>query len=180
MELVYIFAPNLFAVRFNKGEDDEFNHLFECWNDVEFLEEFFENNKADLESGFYNNHVVEHAVKRTKEEAQLLEDDLMELSRRSKLGEKPDLDDLFKPLHNKDRFFMELHKTKAKGGYNNSWLRIYAIRIDTNTYVITGGGIKLTKTMNDREHLINELEKLTMVKGWLEENGFLDQKSVTI
>lgn len=75
---------------------------------------------------------------------------------------------------------MELHKTKATGGFINSWLRIYAIRIDTNTYVITGGGIKLTKTMNDREHLINELEKLTKVKEWLEENGFLDQKSVTI
>ena len=34
--------------------------------------------------------------------------------------------------------------------------------------------------MNNREHLINELEKLTKVKEWLEENGFLDQKSVTI
>lgn len=180
MKLVRIFVPNLYAIRFNEGEDDEFTHLFECWSDVAYLEEFFENNKSDLESGFYNIHVVEHAVKRTKEEAQLLENDLMELSRRSKLGEKPDLDILFKPLYNKDYCFMELHKTKAKGGYVNSWLRIYAIRIDTNTYVITGGGIKLTKTMNDRVHLINELEKLTKVKNWLEENGFLDQKSVTI
>ncbi len=180
MKLVPIFAPNLYAIRFNEGEDDEFNHLFECWRDVAYLEEFFENNKADLTSGFYENQRIEKAVKLTMEEGQYLEDDLLKLSDKSKKGDKPNLDDLFKPLYNKDNCFMELHKTKATGGFINSWLRIYAIRIDTNTYVITGGGIKLTKTMNDREHLINELEKLTKVKEWLEENGFLDQKSVTI
>ena len=75
MKLVRIFVPNLYAIRFNEGEDDEFTHLFECWSDVAYLEEFFENNKSDLESGFYNIHVVEHAVKRTKEDKERYDKD---------------------------------------------------------------------------------------------------------
>lgn len=175
MKLVPIFAPNLYAVRFNEEKDDEFARLFECWNDVAYLEEFFENNKADLESGFYNSHVVEHAVKLTIDEAKKFEKKLLDLSLKSMQGKKPDLDSLFKPLFKSDSCFMELLKSKAKGSKRKSWLRIYAIKIDTNIYAITGGGIKLTETMNNRSHLKTELKKLNMVKKWLRENGILDQ-----
>ena len=44
-------------------------------------------------------------------------------------------------------------------GIKNPWLRIYAIRIASNTYVITGSTIKLTKNMDERKHTNDELDK---------------------
>ena len=53
---------------------------------------------------------------------------------------------------------------KAYGQASPSWLRVYALRVDTNLFVITGGAIKLTETMNDRDHLKLELKKLRISK----------------
>lgn len=51
-------------------------------------------------------------------------------------------------------------------------MRLYAIRLDPNLYVITGGAIKLTETMNERDHTKNELQKLEQAAVWLKEIGF--------
>ena len=64
--------------------------------------------------------------------------------------------------------------TKAKGDQLKSWLRIYALKIDENVYVITGGAIKLTKTMLEREHTKHELEKLERCHDYLREEGISD------
>ena len=66
------------------------------------------------------------------------------------------LQDLFEPLHKRENEDYSLLKSKAK----NSWLRLYAIRIEENLYVITGGSIKLTKSMQDRTHTNLELKKI--------------------
>lgn len=58
-----------------------------------------------------------------------------------------------------------------------SWLRIYAIRIDPNVYIVTGGAIKLTAKMQDREHTQIELEKLNKCRNFLIDNGVFDQDS---
>lgn len=55
-----------------------------------------------------------------------------------------------------------------------SWLRIYAIKLDSNVYVVTGGAIKLTQKM-DRPHLMAELKKQERCKKWLKEQGVYDQ-----
>ena len=52
-----------------------------------------------------------------------------------------------------------LQKSKGKLNYN-SWLRLYAIRIDKHLYVISGGAIKLTKKMEQRDHTKAELDKM--------------------
>lgn len=33
-----------------------------------------------------------------------------------------------------------------------SWLRLYAIKLEPGCYIITGGAIKLTRTMEERQH----------------------------
>ena len=38
MEIVPIFGENLYAVRYPDEEKDEFERLFELWQDPEFLE----------------------------------------------------------------------------------------------------------------------------------------------
>ena len=58
-----------------------------------------------------------------------------------------------------------------------SWLRIYAIRREPNVYVVTGGAIKLSRTMQEREHTALELDKLNRCKAFLKANGVFDQDS---
>ena len=55
----------------------------------------------------------------------------------------------------------------------NPKLRIYAVRIAENTYVVTGGAIKLTDRMEERPHTKEQLVRLTKVKDWLRDEGIL-------
>ena len=56
----------------------------------------------------------------------------------------------------------------------DGWLRLYAIRIDHNTFVITGGGIKLVRTMQEDKLLEEELQKLKDTQQYLIENNLFD------
>lgn len=58
-------------------------------------------------------------------------------------------------------------------------LRLYAIKIDDDTFIITGGAIKLPlqHLMEDREHTLMELAKLKKAKYYLKENGVFDDES---
>lgn len=58
-----------------------------------------------------------------------------------------------------------------------SWLRIYAIKLDPGIYIITGGAIKLTRTMQEREHTLVELARMENVRKYLLENDITDMDS---
>jgi len=73
MEIVIIFVNFLYSIKYSESEYDEFVRLFELWQDVEYLENFFQKNIQDLQSGFYGNISVEEAVIQTKSEAKRLE-----------------------------------------------------------------------------------------------------------
>lgn len=67
---------------------------------------------------------------------------------------------------------LQLSKGSAKSRWRrNPKLRIYAIRIDEDTYVLTGGAIKLTHKMEEAEATRKELDKLMDVKRWLKNKG---------
>jgi len=176
-----IIKDSLYAIKYDKNVDDEFTKLFENWNDVQYLESFFEEHKKDLQKGFYNNISIEEAVFKTIEEAGDLEKELIEIAEEGKINNYENLQTLFKPLYNKDKSrypIPEHQKSKVYGSYRKSWLRIYAIRIDENVFIITGGAIKLTRTMNDREHLLTELNKLNQVKQFLIEQEIIDVDTI--
>ena len=91
------------------------------------------------------------------------------------------LDYLFRPLENQRIHEMLLSREKAKGkrsSTHNSWLRIYAIKLDEGTYLVTGGAIKLTHLMAEREHTLNELRKMEMVRNYLLDNGVRDADGI--
>lgn len=75
---------------------------------------------------------------------------------------------------------MLLGREKAKGrrSAHDSWLRIYALRLESNTYLVTGGAIKLTRTMEEREHTLNELKRMEQVRNYLIEQGAVDLDGV--
>ncbi len=177
MEILSIFEivkNSLLAVQFDDKEENEFRNLFNLWKDYEFLESFFEDNLIDLNSGFYEETEIENAVLLTIDDAKKTEKRIFELATKGQTNTDEVLQNIFKPLIS-DSFDITLERQKAYGLRNKSWLRIYAIRISPNRFVITGGAIKLTKTMNDREHLIKELEKLEIAKKYLKENYLIEE-----
>ena len=58
-----------------------------------------------------------------------------------------------------------------------SWLRIYAIKLEPGIYVITGGAIKLTRTMQEREHTLVELARMEKVRRFMLDNNIMDKDS---
>ena len=58
-----------------------------------------------------------------------------------------------------------------------SWLRIYAIKLEPGIYIITGGAIKLTRTMQEREHTLVELARMEKVRRFLLDNDIADKDS---
>ena len=174
MKLVSIFGENLFAIKYESEEKDEFARLFELWQDAEYLEQFFDTHKADLQNGFWGDISVEGAIFETYDYAENLEQRLLKLSKQSTNVLLDGLDELFKPLHNSQSRIFTLNKSKAK----ETWLRIYALRVDTNVYIITGGAIKLTLKMNERTHTIRELQKIESCRTFLLSQGIIDTDGV--
>ena len=170
---------SLYSMKYDENEQDEFQRIFNEWNDIEFLESFFEENKNDLFSGFYENISITDAIFRTIEESERLEKSIKKIAEKGKQDNCENLQTLFKPLNNKDEYPVPLlQKNKTYGSNNKSWLRIYAIRLEPNLFVVTGGAIKLTKTMNEREHLIKELEKIEQVKKYFVAKQVFDNDSL--
>ena len=60
---------------------------------------------------------------------------------------------------------------------HTSWLRIYAIKLSEGVYVITGGAIKLTLKMEEREHTKLELAKMERVRSFLLNENIIDDDS---
>lgn len=161
----------LYSVAYDENEN-EFKRLFDLWiHDFEYLESFFEENKADLQSGFWGAMNVEKAIDKTRTSAIKLRKQFYDIANNSELTNDK-LQQLFRPLRNDEYHINSLSKEKSTEG----WLRIYAIRISENAYVVSGGAIKLTKTMNNaNSHLLLELKKLEFTKRFLIENGLTDE-----
>ena len=67
----------------------------------------------------------------------------------------------------------EKARLKNKLGHP-SWLRLYAIKLTSGVYIITGGAIKLTATMQEREHTRKKLAKLERVRNFLLQENVMD------
>ncbi len=179
IDIVRIFGgeiPCLSSFRFEINGLDEFNKVMDEWNDVEYLTDFFTRNESDLNSSFIGGITIEEAVKETLDDVSALETKLMNLAQSSSTNNSGSgLDAMFKDLYN--GVAVELSPTKAYGvnKKRDSWLRIYAIKLGSNVYVITGGAIKLTKTMGEREHTREELLKFKRCLNYLKETGVWDE-----
>lgn len=112
--------------------------VFNLWNDYQWLRDYFTTHAEDLASYFHITD-IDSAVFDTVDDANDLECLIMDLN--------PDanLDALFRPLENTRMSEAVLGREKAKGRYHyhSSWLRLYAIRLESGRYIITGRAIKV-------------------------------------
>lgn len=164
----------LWSVRYDNEDDNALATLFDNWNDVLWLRSFFKNNINDL-SSYFRVTDVNQAIYDTIEESDKIECLIMDLS------PDADLDRLFRPLSNNRTSDTLLGKEKArlKECISNhaSWLRIYALKLSSGIYIITGGAIKLTATMQERQHTLIELQKMENVRNFLINESIIDNES---
>ena len=179
MKIVDIFAhvkDKLLSVQFESNDCDEFTLAFRNWNDTEYLESFFEDNKKDLQSGFYGAITIEEAIFSTIDEATYFEEYVREVAKTGKFETENSLQELvFNSLHKNDQNYI-LQESKAYGPDDKSWLRIYAVRISSECFVVSGSAIKLTASMGDRDHTAIQLKKLKITAAYLKENDLLDEE----
>ncbi len=192
MKIVSTFAvveESLYAVLFdteiNAVDDDgatisqeqlhEFRRLFDFWNDPVRLRAFFEAHEEDLKDDYWEGITIDEAIEKTRKEAKKLEAILLEYAEKGKTTRTKNLSMLFKPLSD-GKIEKKLEKDKVKVDGKKTWIRLYAIRIDHNFFMICGGAIKLRKTLNDRTYLLKELEKLEITRNYLmdEDNDLLE------
>lgn len=160
----------LWAVRYDGDKDNALFTLFEQWNDPEWLVNFFLANISDLTS-YFKITDINQAIYDTVEDNHKLQCLILDIS--------PDanLDLLFRPLENNRTSEILLGKEKARiknRPQHASWLRIYAIKLEPGCYIITGGAVKLTRTMQERAHTLAELNKMETVRNFLIDGGAID------
>ena len=160
----------LWAAHYKGDDGNALQILFEQWSDPEWLVDFFLTNMADLES-YFKITDINQAIYDTIDDNQRIQCLILDLS------PEADLDKIFRPLENSRTNEMLLGKEKARikdRPEHVSWLRIYAVKLEPGCYIITGGAIKLTCTMQEREHTLKELNKMEQVRNYLISNNAID------
>lgn len=165
MKIVPIFAKRLFAFHYDGEADNAYSSILSLWDDIEYLYSFLKENVQDWPKGYDMEKLMDKIIN----DANLIDDTLYEIIRQP----NKKLDHFFKTLDNNEYQFKILSLQKGR----QSYLRLYAIRIDEDTFVITGGAIKFHHLMQDREHTKNELEKLNNAKYYLKTQGIFDDDS---
>ncbi len=161
----------LWAVRFDKDNENALQKVLSQWSDAGWLADFFTQNFDDLISYFRITN-IEDAIYQTMEDRDELACIIMDIS------PEANLDQFFRPLDNNRISEMLLGKEKGRL-HRRSWLRLYAIKLSMGIYIITGGAIKLTRTMQEREHTLQELEKMEKVRNFLIQERVFDEDIFT-
>lgn len=176
MEIIELFSGCLYSIKYDNQELDEYTRLFQEWQDPLLLGTFFTDNQKFLKNEIWKNIPSPYsAALQVIREANELSDLISELSRNTNNQETPDLDSHFHYLDGEFKDVFEYVPMKSYGTDSPSLLRLYAIKITSNCYLITGGGIKLAKKIQDSpgicDHVINNIKQ---VRSYLKVNGILD------
>jgi hypothetical protein len=163
VKIISTFVPGLSTFKF--GNVDELERLLDLWNDKMYLYEYFEINLDRF--SYYDLTSTREAVEATLKQVRGLKDKLIDMA----LHNRGNLDSLFKNLDNnayKSGILLPKQKLPQR------WLRMYAIKIESNHYVITGGALKPTKYMDEGAETLLELEKLERCRNYLQDQGVYD------
>lgn len=166
MKIIDIFANRkLYAVKYDGEDFHELDRLLDLWNDPSHLQTFVKTNSKDLPKDRTSYQVINDILNNVSE----LEDILDEIANDGNRQFK----EFFSPLYNQEYKVVELSMQKGRKNY----LRLYALKIDDNCFLITGGAIKFTHLMEERPHTLEELNKINRCRDFLKSNGVFDDGS---
>ena len=161
MKIVSIFADQLFAFHYDNEADNEFDRLMDLWTDVAYLHSYAKrNNVADVK-GFITDIL---------QSAEQIQDFLNTIYRTNLLYGV-----YFEPLQESEK--KKIILPFQKGKIRRNQLRLYAIKLEDNCFIITGGAIKMSQKMSEHPDTANELVKLTVARNYLNKNGVFDEDS---
>lgn len=167
MKIVDIFAPQLFAFRFQKESLDEYELALYQWTDVEYLKQFYETNYSFIKNNKYfpiNN--VNEFVDFISNNADAFDDILENASANGNLT------DYFEVLSKGKNIYELLPHKKSKFQV----LRLYGIQLG-EVIIIAGSAIKLTQEMDDHPETKRQKEKLKSFQDFLRDNCINDEDS---
>lgn len=175
IKIVPIFDKgSLYSISFN-NEKDECEKLFDFWGDTEAVYVYLVKREAFLKAEFFQHDTLVEVYNQILYERKLLHKALLNIDKLKGPSRGAAIKDFFKPLEN--TLLHDIRK-KAKASSFKPVLRLYAIGLGDKV-IITGGGIKLTPTMNEDDELLKELNKMNRIKQFLVENGVVDQEGLT-
>lgn len=163
MEIDIIFDERLYSFRHQKRKN-EYRRLLDQWNNPEYIFEFYEKNKKYFQDSFFGSgYDVEKFSEDIESDLESLEGFLESVNNNKNV----DIKHYFEPLSDKkkDIKILSLHKKKLK------LLRLYALKITDDMFVITGGAIKITKKMQGHPITKEEFAKLEQAQKFLEHKG---------
>ncbi len=164
MKIVCIFTGQLYAFHYSGEKDNELTRLLSLWRDTQFLKDFINQNHTDIPK----HENIEKLPLKLIDLADEIDDTLLDIYENNL-----NLENFFKPLDNNEYQIVTLSKQKGRKNY----LRLYALKIDTNCFVITGGAIKFHHLMKDRKHTFDELTKIEKCREFLKSNDVFDAES---
>ena len=176
MEIVAIFPPYIYSIQHDGRLENEYDRLLDEWNDVSHVVQFMEENSAYLDADIWNNvRQPEDAAAQVLDEAARLEELFEQLHENVTKGETPDFDSHFHLLEGKYKYEIKQPPMKSYGTTRPSLIRLYAIKMASNTYLITGGGIKLADTIQNAPYLKDHiLQEIDLTREYLKANGIMD------
>ena len=154
MKIVPIFAEKLYALQYDGEAEDEYFRLLDLWTNSAYLRQYAKDN---------NISNIREFVDRIIADAEYIDDLMIRINRSNQ-----SLESFFKTLWNLETGTRVLSLQKGR----RNKLRIYAIKIDTNLFVITGGAIKLVLDMD-----VHEKNKLEVAKDYFKRNHVFDNDS---
>jgi len=184
MELLCIFVDEetgegLYSILYGREEKDEYERLFDNWADASYVLEYLKQNQKYLAADYFAGADIEDIASKIDKESEELENAI----ENHFFDSDKTLQMLFLPIGK--QYLLPLHqKTKAlvndRRYFPRPVLRIYGIRISDNSFVITGGAIKLVHSMMDHPDTEKELQKLEIARAFLVTNGFNTSKDLQI
>lgn len=178
MDIVQIYPDHLFSVR-NEGEkSSEYEKILERLSDKDTVLGFFRENVNYLKNDFLGKYGLtpEAAAASVIDDVYELDKYIGILCENTERDNHPDLDDYFKFLDGQYAYELAYIPMKGYGIYSPTFIRIYALRIQPNVYVIVYGGLKLAKKIKDSPVLKdNVMKQITAARDFLQSIGVSDE-----
>ncbi len=184
MEILKIYEDCLYSIKFDDADIDEYSRTFQLWKDLDYLVEFFKVNAKYVDNPFWKDKGLDSenpnaSAERVAKESLVLASYIKDLASNAIDGKFPDFENYFKPLGGKYSYVTELEPNKSYGTFDPSLLRLYAIKLDKNVYLIVCGGIKLGKTIQSFPDLKDKVfTKIDNVLAFLKANGITESEDI--
>ena len=164
---------SLHAILYDGQNVDIYEQLMDNWFNPEWVRNYLTKNSDYLASGFYKGLINETACQ-IMDEAEEMEEILLGICDGSNKNGLKNLGMFFKPLTDSDYKVSDIRKEKTSvksRQFPKPFLRIYALRISQDLFIVTGGAIKLTQTMQQHADTKRELERISQAKDFLTSKG---------